>query len=202
MNKDIDRQRRPKMHQGESVPLTIDPVCSQTFGRAPNAYVQNGGNKQTCEERFLVLQSVNQMGKDVRLNSEKIKDEKSRKISHKENERHAEAYQLPSANISVRGCSDWKMSERVNQEKQDRLEGSQPIVQCSKCDNWRSVLIMVPVRLGGEALNPIYAPCIYSLFTHDLCVGIIGGRPKHSLYFVGFQGMVLRYIAFFFPFSC
>ena len=30
---------------------------------------------------------------------------------------------------------------------------------------------------------------LQSLLTLDHCVGIIGGKPKHSVYFVGFQGM-------------
>lgn len=134
----------------------------------------------------------------------------------------------------------------------------QPQPECPRARgaHWRSLILVVPVRLGGEALNPAYTECVkvsyqivtdayntlcvhmYTVCVHmyihskhlrnvamehignteqrfmlmnrndefvrianilcplfqqrllrlECCIGIIGGKPKHSLYFVGFQG--------------
>lgn len=58
----------------------------------------------------------------------------------------------------------------------------------SGAPDWRSVIVLVPLRLGSESLNCIYVPCLQAILCHPLCIGIIGGRPKHSMYFIGFQG--------------
>jgi cysteine protease ATG4 len=52
---------------------------------------------------------------------------------------------------------------------------------------WKPVVILMPLRLGLDVLNPIYLDSIKKVFEIPQTLGIMGGKPKSSLYFVGYQ---------------
>lgn len=58
----------------------------------------------------------------------------------------------------------------------------------------RPVLILVPSRLGIDRVNPVYYPAIKHYFSLSQCIGIAGGRPSSSYYFVGSQADSLFYL--------
>eukprot|EP00116_Pleurobrachia_bachei_P004532 sb/3464794/ len=78
--------------------------------------------------------------------------------------------------------------------------------------SWLKTLVLISVRMGGDELNPayqepiqnpaklfsfprnhltIYTIPLQSYLSSSICLGIIGGRKRHSLYFTGFQGSKL-----------
>ncbi|KAF7368158.1 hypothetical protein MVEN_00134800 [Mycena venus] len=58
----------------------------------------------------------------------------------------------------------------------------------------RPVLLLLGIRLGLDGVNPIYYETIKLLYTFPQSVGIAGGRPSSSYYFVGVQGDGLFYL--------
>ncbi|KAF9291180.1 Cysteine protease atg4 [Mortierella alpina] len=56
------------------------------------------------------------------------------------------------------------------------------------------LLILVTIRLGIDKLNPIYNDAIKTTFEFPQSLGIAGGRPSSSYYFVGYQGDDLFYL--------
>ncbi|MCP9264349.1 Cysteine protease ATG4B [Dirofilaria immitis] len=61
-------------------------------------------------------------------------------------------------------------------------------------EEWRPLLIIIPLRLGLSTINRCYLPAIQAFFQLPQCVGIIGGRPNHALYFCGIADNNLLYL--------
>ncbi|KAI9227794.1 MAG: hypothetical protein DHS80DRAFT_16610 [Piptocephalis tieghemiana] len=61
-------------------------------------------------------------------------------------------------------------------------------------DEWQPLLLLVVVMLGVGTINPVYLPALRVSLTFPQSVGVAGGRPDASLYFVGFEGEDMLYL--------
>lgn len=56
------------------------------------------------------------------------------------------------------------------------------------------LLVLLPIRLGIEKVNSYYYPSIFELLSLPQSIGIVGGKPSSSYYFVGYAGNDLLYL--------
>ncbi|ORY23614.1 peptidase family C54-domain-containing protein [Naematelia encephala] len=89
-----------------------------------------------------------------------------------------------ASNLTLEGWSE------VPQEKPRRSSSTR------RAGKWgdKAVLVLVGLRLGLDGVNPMYYETIKALFTFPQSVGIAGGRPSSSYYFVASQANSLFYL--------
>jgi cysteine protease ATG4 len=78
-------------------------------------------------------------------------------------------------------CGEVSTKELTEKKNEDR-------------EGWKSVLILIPLRLGLDCVNTIYESSLKETFKFPQSVGIAGGRPNASLYFIGLEGNSLIYL--------
>lgn len=61
-------------------------------------------------------------------------------------------------------------------------------------EGFRPLLLFIPLRLGQDKFNPDYTEALKACLTLPQSVGIIGGRPRHALYCIGYHGDHILYL--------
>nr|AAI70397.1 APG4A protein [Xenopus laevis] len=59
---------------------------------------------------------------------------------------------------------------------------------------WRPLLLIVPLRLGINHINPVYVDAFKACFKMPQSLGALGGKPNHAYYFIGFSGDEIIYL--------
>ncbi|KAG1047456.1 hypothetical protein G6F43_010096 [Rhizopus delemar] len=80
------------------------------------------------------------------------------------------------------------------EEAKHLYDTSTPQSSTVKTDTFKPVLILVALRLGIDSLHPTYYGGLKACFELPSFVGIVGGRPNSSLYFIGLKGDELIYL--------
>ena len=73
-------------------------------------------------------------------------------------------------------------------------DGTFPTAHLLKIVSQRAALILLPLRLGIDTINPIYGQFIRGALRMNSSLGIVGGLPDKSLYFVGYQDWDLLFL--------
>jgi len=59
-------------------------------------------------------------------------------------------------------------------------------IMSNSLEPWKPLLLFIPVRLGINEINRLYFESLKACFELEQCAGVIGGRPNHALYFLGY----------------
>ncbi|BFZ00811.1 hypothetical protein BsWGS_03849 [Bradybaena similaris] len=97
---------------------------------------------------------------------------------------------LPDGESFSEFVNDTPDSTRPGHESHRTASPSRP----TSNQTWKPLMLIIPLRLGLTDINPIYFDSLKKCFTLKQSVGIIGGKPNHAHWFIGYVGKELIYL--------
>ena len=93
-------------------------------------------------------------------------------------------------NLTMEDIQKQCKSKRVDGQT-GRVKTPQEEATPSSQTSFRPVLVFIPLRLGQDRFNMEYKEAVKACFAVRQSVGIIGGKPRHALWFTGCHGMIV-----------
>ncbi|ERE67579.1 cysteine protease ATG4A-like protein [Cricetulus griseus] len=62
------------------------------------------------------------------------------------------------------------------------------------CPAWKTLLLIVPLRLGIKQINLVYTETFKECFKMPQSLGVLGEKPNNAYYFIGFLGDELIFL--------
>ncbi|MGH0147705.1 UNVERIFIED_CONTAM: hypothetical protein FKN15_035348 [Acipenser sinensis] len=66
--------------------------------------------------------------------------------------------------------------------------------QAQGTPGWKPLLLIIPLRMGINHINPVYIEALKECFKMPQSLGVLGGKPNLAYYFIGFIGDELIYL--------
>ncbi|KAI6653290.1 Cysteine protease ATG4A-like [Oopsacas minuta] len=106
-----------------------------------------------------------------------------------------ESIGAPPENVSTSDTQiDTSVSSCVFVSDQNTTMDLSNISEPDPTNMFHPLLLLIPLRLGQDKFNLEYARPLMTCFKLPQSVGIIGGRPKHALYLIGYQDDHIFYL--------
>uniref|UniRef100_A0A671T1E4 Cysteine protease n=1 Tax=Sinocyclocheilus anshuiensis TaxID=1608454 RepID=A0A671T1E4_9TELE len=78
--------------------------------------------------------------------------------------------------------------------RESRSRGKTLNLQSQRPLAWRPLLLVIPLRMGLNSINPVYIQAFKECFKMPQSCGVLGGKPNLAYYFIGFIDDELIYL--------
>eukprot|EP01132_Coremiostelium_polycephalum_P011613 gene11613-14219_t len=154
-------------------------IISQTIKQLVSKYYNN---KSFCNLSVFISE-------DGSLYIDQLLKAATTKQKHVDKEKVAEEEGKEKEKVEGEEKEEEEINNKLNEsfEILEKEEEDQP-------EHWDPLIILIPVRLGLDGLNQIYYSSLLDIFKIPQNLGIVGGKPRASLYFVASQDDSLFYL--------